>query len=102
MFRMERRNFGHGQWQNESESTNFWQNEEENPVISPAILNYSWTKETIDKWNNDRKRKYPTLQKGAKAAQIKQVLDEKRQKLREIRLKQLEERKEFRSNNTQR
>ena len=62
-------------------------------MISPAILNYAWTKETIDKWNNERRRKYPTLQKGEKAAKIKQVLTEKRQKIQEIRQKQYQERK---------
>ena len=84
----------HGYWQNESRSSQGWYNEEENPVISPAILNLSWTKETIDKWNSDRRRKYPTLQKGEKAARVRQILVEKRQKLHEIRLKQLQERKE--------
>ena len=91
---MERMRQEHGYWQNESRSSQGWHNEEENPVISPAILNLSWTKETIDKWNSDRRRKYPTLQKGEKAARVKQILDEKRQKLHEIRLKQLQERKE--------
>ena len=96
---------GPGHWQNQSHygsSHHGWQNEEENPVISPAILNLSWTKDTIDKWNSERRKKYPTIQKGEKAARIKQVLDEKRQKLHEIRQKQFQERKEsFQNSNNQ-
>lgn len=68
-------------WEQEDSS---WEKDETCPVVAPAIVNLSWTSETIQKWKNDRHRKYPTLTRQEKASKIKQILSEKRAKLQEI------------------
>jgi len=79
-----------------------WQDDEANPVIAPALINLAWTSEAIAKWKNDRLKKYPTVAKGERAAKIKEVLSNKRQKIQEVRQQKYLERQATRQQPPQR
>ncbi len=73
-----------------------WENDEVNPVIEPTILNFNWTSDVIEHWKGDRTRKYPTIERGKRAAKVQEILAEKRKKIWEIRKSKLEQKKSVR------
>ena len=56
--------------------------DEKNCQISPAILNKSWTSESIQQWCKDRTKKYPTMAKAEKVELIRQYREERIARMR--------------------
>ena len=60
---------------------NDW-DDEKNCVVAPAILNKSWTSESIQQWCKDRTKKYPTLAKAEKVELVRQFREERKKRMR--------------------
>ena len=56
--------------------------DEKNCVVSPAILNTSWTSESIQQWCKDRTKKYPTLAKAEKVELVRQFREDRKKRMR--------------------